>query len=48
MMAFALSANLVVNEKDLGQLSMILKRAISENGRFYKVFMEIFREAERA
>ncbi|HDZ23494.1 MAG TPA: hypothetical protein ENH70_03025 [Desulfobacteraceae bacterium] len=48
MMAFALSVNLVVNRKDLGRLSMVMQRAISQNERFYKVFMEIYRETGRA
>jgi uncharacterized protein YbaR (Trm112 family) len=48
MTAFALSANLVINKKDLGRLSMIMQRAISQNERFYKVFMEIYREMGKA
>lgn len=40
MMAFAMSANLVVNGKDLGRLTSILRQAISDNQEFYKVFME--------
>jgi uncharacterized protein YbaR (Trm112 family) len=48
MTAFALSVNLVVNKKDLGRLSMIMQRAISQNERFYKVFMEIYRETGKA
>jgi len=48
MTAFALSANLVINKKDLGRLSMIMQRAISQNERFYKVFMEIYRETGKA
>lgn len=48
MTAFALSANLVVNVKEIGQLPIILKRALSENERFYKVFMETYREVGRA
>ncbi len=48
MMAFALSTNLVVNRKDLGRLSMVMQRAISQNERFYKVFMEIYRETGKA
>jgi len=48
MMAFAFSVNLVVNTKDTGRLSMVMQRAISEHERFYKVFMEIYRETGRA
>ncbi len=40
MMAFALSVNLVVNTKELDKLSAILKRAISDYEKFYKVFMD--------
>lgn len=40
MMAYALSANLVVNEKDLNKLPGILKAATAENEKFYKVFMD--------
>ncbi len=48
MTAFSLSVNLVVNEKDVGQLAVILKRAISENEKFYKVFTETLRETGKA
>jgi predicted Zn finger-like uncharacterized protein len=48
MMAFALSANLVVNKNDLGRLSMVMQKAISQNERFYNVFMEIYREIGKA
>lgn len=48
MTAFAFSVNLVVNTKDTGRLSMVMQRAISEHERFYKVFMEIYREIGRA
>lgn len=40
MMAFALSANLVVNTKELDKLLAILKRALSDFEKFYKVFMD--------
>lgn len=40
MTAFAKSANLVVNEKDLPGLKSILKRAVADNDQFYKVFRE--------
>jgi hypothetical protein len=40
MEAFQKSANVVINEKDLGKLGDILKKTISENEIFYKVFNE--------
>jgi hypothetical protein len=40
MQAFQKSANVVINEKDLGKLEDILKKTISENEIFYKVFKE--------
>lgn len=48
MMAFAMSANLVANWKDLGRLSSILGRALSDNERFYKVFMDTLKETGKA
>ena len=48
MMTFAMSANGVVNSKDVAQLEKILKRAISDNDKFYKVFMETLEAAGRA
>lgn len=40
MEALAHSVNLVINEKDLDQLEIILKKATSENDMFYKVYKE--------
>ena len=48
MMAFTMSANLVVNRKDLDKLSNILRRAISDNEKFYKVFMDTLKETGKA
>ena len=48
MMAFSLSVDLVVNTKDLGRLSMVAQRALAQHERFYKVFMEIYREMGKA
>ena len=48
MMAFAMSANLVVNEKDLDKLPAVLKKAISEHEKFYKVFMDTLVEVGKA
>ena len=47
MMAFARSANLVVNPDDLSNLSLILKKGIPDNEKFYKVLMDIFKEVGR-
>ncbi|MEW6116118.1 MAG: hypothetical protein AB1553_04365 [Nitrospirota bacterium] len=40
MTAFAKSANLVINERDLPNIKAILKKAIAENDQFYRVFKE--------
>ena len=40
MQAFQKSANVVINEKDLEKLGDVLKKTISENEIFYKVFKE--------
>lgn len=40
MKAFSLSTNIVINFKDIDKLSAILKKSISENDGFYKVFNE--------
>jgi hypothetical protein len=45
MAAFAKSANLVINIKDLPNLKNIIKKSISDNDKFYKVFKETLREA---
>jgi DNA-directed RNA polymerase subunit RPC12/RpoP len=44
MMAYALSANMVVNTKDLGSFSTLLKRGLMEYRRFYKVFLDVLEE----
>jgi predicted Zn finger-like uncharacterized protein len=44
MMAFGESANLLVNPDDLSSLPLILKKAISDNEKFYKVFMDTLKE----
>jgi len=46
-MAFAMSANAVINPKDMDNLSVILKRGVSEHEKFYKVFMETLVEVGR-
>ena len=48
MMAFAISANVVINSKDIEKLHLILKKAVSENERFYKVFMDTLVETGKA
>lgn len=48
MMALATSANIVVSTKDLDKLHAILKKAISENERFYKVFTDTLAEIGKA
>ncbi|SPD73527.1 conserved hypothetical protein [uncultured Desulfobacterium sp.] len=45
MMAFAMSANLVINRRDMDKLGGILKNAISDNENFYRVFMEALGQA---
>lgn len=40
MQAFQASANVVINEKDMDKLGDILKKSVSENEIFYKVFKE--------
>jgi len=44
MRAFGASANLVVNPRDLPDLTLILKKAINDNNQFYKVFMDTLKE----
>jgi predicted Zn finger-like uncharacterized protein len=44
MMAFARSANLVISPDDLSNLSLILRKAISDNEKFYKVFVDALKE----
>ena len=40
MTAYSLSANMVVNTKDLGSFAILLKRGFMEYQRFYKVFLD--------
>ena len=42
--AFGLSANLVINTDDLVNLSLVLKKGISDNEKFYKVFTDTVKE----
>ena len=48
MMAFAMSVNLVVNRKDLDKFTGILKNAIADNEKFYKVFMDTLTEVGKS
>ena len=48
MMAFAMSANVVINANDLDRLAAILKRAVSDNDAFYKVFKDTLIEVGKA
>lgn len=47
MMSFALSANVVVNKKDLERLGSVLKKAISDNEKFFKVLNDELAELGR-
>lgn len=44
MMAFTMSANLVINRADLDTLTAILVHAVSDHDKFYKVFMDVLAE----
>ncbi len=48
MKAFAMSANLVVNKKELDKLAPILSRALLDHEQFYRVFMETLKEVGKA
>ena len=48
MMAFAMSANLVINRRDSDKLEGILKNAVSDNEKFYKVFLDTLSEVGKA
>lgn len=40
MASFAFSVNIVINNKDIENIALILKKSISDNDAFYKVFKE--------
>jgi len=48
MMAFSISANVVINTKDTEKLHLVLKKAIAEKERFYKVFADVLAETGKA
>jgi predicted Zn finger-like uncharacterized protein len=47
MIAFALSANLVIHPADLSKLRLILNKAIPDHDKFYKIFMDTLKETGR-
>ncbi len=48
MMAFAMSANVVVNPSDMDKFDRVLKKAIADNQRFYKVYNDCLKDAGKA
>lgn len=48
MMAYAVSANAVINPKDMEKISTALKSAVADHERFYKVFTETLEEVGKA
>jgi predicted Zn finger-like uncharacterized protein len=44
IMAFSLSANLIINPEDLTKLNLILNKALSDHEKFYKVFIDSLKE----
>ena len=48
MEAYALSANLVINSKDVQNAQSILKHGFSDNDKFYKVFKDCLAEVGKA
>lgn len=48
MMAFAMSANLVVNPGDMDKLQAVLKKGLTDNERFYKIYMDTLKELGKA
>ena len=48
MVAFAMSANMVINGGDLDRLTSIMQHAISDNEKFYKVFTDTMVEVGKA
>lgn len=48
MMALAMSANAVISAKDIDKLGSMLRRAIPDNEKFYKVFMDTLAQMGKA
>lgn len=44
IMAYSLSANMVVNTREIGSLNILLKRGLLEYEQFYKVFTDILQK----
>ena len=48
MASFAMSANLVVSPLDMDKIHQILKKAVTDNDRFYKVYNDCLKDAGKA
>lgn len=48
MAAFAESVNIVINDADMQEIKTILKKSITGNNMFYKVYNDILRELGKA
>ncbi len=48
MMAFSMSANLVINSREMDNLTNIMKGSIADNEKFYKVFFDTLLEVGKA
>jgi len=48
MMAYAMSANAVINPKDIDKISNIIKKGVADLNKFYKVFMDTMAEMSKA
>lgn len=48
MMSFSLSANMVINARELDQLSLMLGAAFAEHEKFYKVYYETLKDVGKA
>lgn len=47
LMAFSLSVDAIINEKDLGEMREILQKSLSQHEHFYRVFKECLRAEGR-
>jgi DNA-directed RNA polymerase subunit RPC12/RpoP len=48
MMSFAMSANAVISTKELDRLGLMLRKAVLENDKLYKVFMDTLAQLGKA
>jgi hypothetical protein len=48
MMSFAMSANAVFNTKDLDRLAVMMRKALTDNEKLYKVFMDTLTQMGKA